>query len=224
MERRRAIAWAGSISLTACVSALALGSFVGGFGFDAPQSPTAPHSPQAAQPQVPEPQVPEQPAGPELMPEVPQERPSPDNAHKALLSDSAPAPAPTVVPAPVAVPHVDNYPRVLAGHQKAPANLPIPPRDARPARDVDKPANPPGAGKAAPDVALRDAWMDVLNKDGRFSWKRDILAVFRDSKRSSARSAGARNDAAVSERLTRAGTHAGTADHQAGGQTDGHDD
>src|ERR1041384_8831264 len=102
MERRRAIAWAGSISLTACVSALALGSFVGGFGFDAPQSPTAPHSPQAAQPQVPE-----QPAGPELMPEVPQERPSPDNAHKALLSDSAPAPAPTVVPASVAVPHVD---------------------------------------------------------------------------------------------------------------------
>lgn len=32
MERRRAIAWAGSITMTGCASALALGSLVGGFG------------------------------------------------------------------------------------------------------------------------------------------------------------------------------------------------
>jgi hypothetical protein len=36
MERRRAFAWAGSITLTACASALVLGSLVGGFGFGAP--------------------------------------------------------------------------------------------------------------------------------------------------------------------------------------------
>lgn len=34
MERRQAIVWAGSIAMTGCVSALALGAFVGGFGLE----------------------------------------------------------------------------------------------------------------------------------------------------------------------------------------------
>jgi hypothetical protein len=38
MERRRAFAWAGSISLTACAGALLLGSLAGGFGLG-PSSP-----------------------------------------------------------------------------------------------------------------------------------------------------------------------------------------
>lgn len=202
MERRRAIAWAGSVSLTACVGALALGSFVGGFGFDAPQSVQSPQSPQpphVAQPQIPEPQVPqpqvpEQPAGPELMPEVPQQPPSPDYAHKAPQSDPAPAAAPTVVLAPAATPHVDNDPRVRAGHRKAGAAVPAPPPDAKPARD-----------SARRDVA----WMDVLTEDTRFSWARDVVAVLRDAKRGTARSSG---------------THAESADHQVSGQGDGHDD
>lgn len=200
MERRRAIAWAGSVSLTACVGALALGSFVGGFGFDAPQSPPAPHAarPQVPQlqvpePQIPEPQIPQQPAGPELMPQAPQRRPSSGNAHKAPQSDSVAA-APTAVAAPAATPHVDNHPRALAGHRKAGAAVPVPPPDAKPARDV----------------ALRDvAWMDVLAKDRRFSWARDLLAILRDVKRSTARSSG---------------THAGSAEHHVSGQDDGHDD
>ena len=36
MERRRALAWAGSITLTACASAIVLGSAVGGFGLGPP--------------------------------------------------------------------------------------------------------------------------------------------------------------------------------------------
>ncbi|HJT04383.1 MAG TPA: hypothetical protein VJ757_12255 [Pseudonocardiaceae bacterium] len=212
MERRRAIAWAGSVSLTACVGALALGSFVGGFGFDAPQSSPSPHAapqvpepqvpepqvpePQVPELQVPEPQVPESPAGPELMPQVPQRRPSSGNAHKAPQRESVAAAAPTAVPVPVpvATPHVDNYPRALAGHRKAGAAVPVPPPDAKPARDI----------------ALRDvAWMDVLTKDRRFSWARDVLAVLRDIKRSTARSSG---------------THAGSGEHHVSDQDDGHDD
>ncbi|MGH3546900.1 MAG: 2Fe-2S iron-sulfur cluster-binding protein [Pseudonocardiaceae bacterium] len=39
MERRRAIAWAGSIAVTGCVSALALGALVGGFGLGRSSAP-----------------------------------------------------------------------------------------------------------------------------------------------------------------------------------------
>lgn len=39
MERRRAIAWAGSIAMIGTISALALGSLVGGFGLEPPPAP-----------------------------------------------------------------------------------------------------------------------------------------------------------------------------------------
>jgi hypothetical protein len=120
------------------------------------------------------------------------------------------------------MPQADNYPRVLPGHRKVSGAVPIPPRDVpEPARDVGKPAGSAGVDKPARDVALCDvALMDVLKTDPRFSRARDVLAVFLGSKSSTASSSGAGN----SNRLTPARTQAGTADHQAGGQTDGHDD
>ena len=39
MERRRAIAWAGSIAMIGTISAFALGSLVGGFGLEPPPAP-----------------------------------------------------------------------------------------------------------------------------------------------------------------------------------------
>jgi len=49
MERRQAIAWAGSIALFGCVSALLPGSLAGGFGFGVMQTP----KPQAIGPRIP---------------------------------------------------------------------------------------------------------------------------------------------------------------------------
>src|SRR6476661_5741474 len=103
MERRRAIAWAGSTALTACVAAIALGSLVGGFGFDVSQSPQKPHA-----------------ISPRLTPKSPAETPTPDPPQEAAPNGPAPVPEGTTAAPPPADPwEADNYPQVSAGDHKA---------------------------------------------------------------------------------------------------------
>src|SRR2546421_8098645 len=149
MERRRAIAWAGSTALTACVTAIALGSLFGGFGFDVSQPP------HVIGPRL----TPESPAQtPGLPIETPggQERPAPDPAQEATPNNPAPSPEGTAAPPPADPRDTDNYPPVSAGNQKVAATVPISQLDATarspvvsmPASDVDKPNIPPGVDKA----------------------------------------------------------------------------
>jgi hypothetical protein len=150
MERRRAIAWAGSIALTACVTAIALGSLIGGFGFDVPQPP------QAIDPRL----APKSPAEtPGLPIETPgrKERPAPDPAQEAAPNDPAPPPEGTAAPPPADPLDTNNYPRVSVDDQKVTAAIPISRLDVTahspvvPMRrnDVEKPNIAPGVDKAA---------------------------------------------------------------------------
>jgi hypothetical protein len=155
MERRQAMAWAGSIALFGCVSALLVGSLAGGFGFDITQTP----QPQAI--------------GPGPQPPPSQEPPARDSAQApplagspvpdAVLSDPEPAPASTgVAPARVAAPDVEHYPHAPTGHAELPVAFtlrqPISPASATagpravppPPRNVAKPDAAPEKKPPAP--------------------------------------------------------------------------
>jgi hypothetical protein len=162
MERRQAMAWAGSIALFGCVSALLLGSLAGGFGFDITQTP----QPQAI--------------GPGPQPPPSQEPPARDSAQApplagsplpdAVLSDPEPAPASaSVAPARAAAPDVEHYPHAPTGHAQLPVAfsltqpisppsatagsraVPPPPRNvAKPNAAPEKKAPAPIPGKAPP--------------------------------------------------------------------------
>lgn len=162
MERRQAMAWAGSIALFGCVSALLVGSLAGGFGFDITQTP----QPQAI--------------GPGPQPPPGQEPPARDSAKApplagspipdAVLSDPKPAPAiAAVAPAGAAAPDVEHYPHASTGHAElpvaftvtqpispfsataAPRAVPPPPRNvAKPDAAPEKKAPAPIPGKAPP--------------------------------------------------------------------------
>ena len=113
MERRRAIAWAGSIAATGCAATLAVGALVGGFGLRPGPEGDGPVASPGPVPGVPEPgpvpgvphpgPVPEV-TEPEPAPEVPQPRPVP----------GVPAPGP-VPRAPGPVPREPESLPVLGG-------------------------------------------------------------------------------------------------------------
>jgi hypothetical protein len=132
MERRQAMAWAGSIAVFGCVSALLLGALAGGFGF------TSTPPPQALQPKVidPEPGLPAIPPRPE--PDSPRIPPGPTSP-APVLPDPGPGAATTgAIPVPEPVPK--HYPRAPSGYtQLSAAALPLsaPPRDTG---AVDPPA------------------------------------------------------------------------------------
>ncbi len=106
MERRRAIAWAGSIAMTGCVGALVLGSLVGGFGL----------GPSPAQEiQVDNPLPSPGPIAPGGVPGGTQVGP--------VLGGTQPAPAPGSPPA------VQTDPRSPTGGRRFPASVPISPFD-----------------------------------------------------------------------------------------------
>jgi hypothetical protein len=248
MERRQAIAWAGSAALTACVTALALGSLIGGFGFDVSQPTQAPH---AIGPRL-TPKSPTEPPGLPKETPGPEERPAPDPAQQAAPNAPAPAPEGTAAPPPAAPRDTENYPRVSVGDQKVPANVPISwlkatthsPVVPMPASDVDKPNNPPRVDKAARPIvdnnriagsaggdrtagsaggaSRRDVPMtDVPKRATKPSWARDILAGVRGFHDGTARSSGLRNDVSISGRSTDTRAQAGTTNHRVGGRNDG---
>lgn len=170
MERRRAIAWAGSIALFGCAAALTIGSLAGGFGFDSSQAPQT------------------QAIGPGPKPQPPQQRPAPDGAQgqpapssprpETAPSDPGPA-APGAGARPAADPAADtapdgHHPRGPDGYAKlsmvvplaqtsVPAgsrNGPVPPREVTkpdtPAKKYKPPAPMPGKERHR-DIPVVDA-------------------------------------------------------------------
>jgi hypothetical protein len=152
MERRQAIAWAGSIALFGCVSTLLLGSLAGGFGFHITQPPPT----QAIRP-GPLPQPSEERLAPDSgqLPTIPV-APAPETGPSDPVSAPAPASAGTP-PAPDPAPDVD-YPHAPAGHVKLSADVSISQPSAMaarkeapaPPRDVEKPDAPAGKKTPAP--------------------------------------------------------------------------
>jgi hypothetical protein len=151
MERRRAFAWAGSITLTACVSAIVLGSLVGGFGFEAP--PAQETDVTIARPRpggvAPGPT----PGGTDSPPPVR----GTDSGPVAEGTEAEPAPGSGKARqvrgaearrAAGSVPAVWRYAPAPAADRKSPASVPISPPSATtslsrtpvPQRDLDKPA------------------------------------------------------------------------------------
>jgi len=143
------MAWAGSIAVFGCVSALLLGALAGGFGF------TSTPPPQALQPQMigPEPDLPAVPPRPE--PDNPQIPPGPTSP-APVLPDPGPAAATTgATPVPEPVP--EDYPRAPSGYVKlSAAALPL----SAPPRDTGE-VNPPAPKKAPYPVAGKVPLCDI---------------------------------------------------------------
>jgi hypothetical protein len=116
MERRQALAWAGSITLTAGATTLVLGSHLGGFGL----GPSPPPETQVTR------------AGPKAGGNEP--RPTPESTGSRPAPGGAGAtPAPGAAdarPAPRSVPRVRRDARSPTGGGKFPASVPISPLDA----------------------------------------------------------------------------------------------
>jgi len=226
MERRQAIAWAGSIALFGCVSTLLLGSLAGGFGFNITQ-PT-----------------PTQAIGPGALPQPSEERPDPGSAQSPPVAgspdpevgpnDHEPAPASAgTPPAPDAAPDVD-YPHAQAGYAKLSTALPLSQPGVTassrnvpaPPREVDKPDVPAKKKPPAPihdKAPLRD--IPVVHSPKRAVNKprpQDIEKIIR-SKIRTFRSPGAHNGASVDDRLTGAGPKVEANGGKARGPDESHD-
>ena len=228
MERRQAMAWAGSIVLFGCVSALLLGSLGGGFGFDITQTP----QPQAIGP-APQPPPSEEPPAPHSAQAPPVAgSPVPETVPGDPESAAASAGTP---PALGAAPGVEHYPQAPADHGELPVAFrlpqPIPPPSAtvrsRPVRVLPRDAGKPDApaekeapaqipGKARQrDIPIVDAPKRVM-KNAR---PQDIERILR-SKIRTHMSPGADN---VPDRMKGAGPKARVKDGKARGQGDSHD-
>ena len=214
MERRQAIAWAGSIALLGCVSALLLGSLAGGFGF---------HDAQAPQTQA---------IGPRPQPSPIQQRPEP-NSTQPLPVPSDPAPEvvpndpgvasanPAASPAPKPVLDVEQYPHAAAGYAESSMVFPVLPlfqpsatagwrNIPAPPRDADKPDDPEEKKAPFPTLKKPPVFELPMVEPSKRVMKdfppQDVEEWFARAKMGAGRSPGADNGASVFDRLTDAGT------------------
>jgi hypothetical protein len=126
MERRRAIAWAGSIAMIGCISAFTLGSLVGGFGLGLSPAPETRVD------------------GPRLIPEDTRPGPTPERIPSESTPEASP-PAPTTEatergPTPKSPATAGAEPRSSAGRGSFKANLP--PSPFVPTADLDDESGP----------------------------------------------------------------------------------
>jgi hypothetical protein len=228
MERRQAIAWAGSIALFGCVSTLLLGSLAGGFGFNITQPPLT------------------QVIGPGALPQPSEERPATDPAPPPPVSgnpapeagpgDPEPAPASAgTLPAPDPAPNVDHYPDAPAGYAKLLAAIPLsqpsPTGGSRnvpaPPQHVDKSDAP--AEKKAPatiprKAPLRDLPMvDASNRVSENSHSH-VIEEMRRAKIRTWESPSAGKGASMRDRLSHRSKGAGPKVEANGGKARGQDD
>ncbi|MDQ3905488.1 MAG: hypothetical protein M3300_08645 [Actinomycetota bacterium] len=232
MERRRAIAWAGSIALMGCATTLVVGSLLGGFGMGISPAP---------QPQAIGPESKPQATGQTPVPDTPQDSPLPDvfapdpppgHSKPVAASDAAP-PASGVRPVSDALVDTKDDPRpafvpdspeivvvspnVITGSQKV----------LSPSRGVDRRDNPAGKKKAPAPIfdkrSNRDAPMtDGQRRPAELARLRDILERMPGSKVGRVGPLG-QHDLPVSDRGSGSGTKAGAAGHHPRGRKDGRD-
>jgi hypothetical protein len=125
MERRRAIAWAGSIAMVGCISAFALGSLVGGFGLGLSPAPETRVD------------------GPRLIPGDTRSGPTPERVPEPTPEGNPPAPTPEATergPTPKSPAMAGAEPRSSAGRGSFRASLP--PSPFVPTADVDDGSGP----------------------------------------------------------------------------------
>lgn len=147
MERRRAIAWAGSIAMIGCISAFTLGSLVGGFGLGLSPAPETRVD------------------GPRLIPEDILPGPTPERIPSEPTPEASP-PAPTTEatergPTPKSPATAGTEPRSSAGRGSFRANLPFSPfvatadleDESGPQVDLGVPCAPVIATTASPSPA-----------------------------------------------------------------------
>ncbi len=230
MERRRAIAWAGSIALMGGVTALVVGSTLGGFGLGISRAPQIQvigpgPTPQTTQ-QAPAPDAPQLPPVPGTS--APDPDPAPGDS--ALLATTK-----TAVPAaPDAAREIKDYPREPAAHPKSPEIVVVsplaetgPPPVPAPPREVNRP-DMPAEKKKAPSPIFdkrpdRDGPItDRQKRAAELARIRAILERVPDSRVGRAGPSGD-HDAPPSGRLRGPGTKAGAAEHHPRGRNNGRD-
>jgi hypothetical protein len=223
MERRRAIAWAGSIALFGCAGALVLGSLAGGFGFNTSQAPQTQTVGPGPKPQ-PRPQ--------QQAPGGAQDQAAPSSpVPETVPSDPGTAPASLdAPPAPDAAPGRDN-PREPDDDAKLPVVVPLAQTSAAagsrivpvPPRDSGKPDAPAETRKPPAPIPDKD-WhrdMPIVDEHKRateYSRARDAFEKVLRSKMPSVESSRANKGASVHNRSTGAGTKGGVKEHKARGQ------
>jgi hypothetical protein len=156
MERRRALAWSGSLALTAGASAIVLGSLVSGFGLGPPpaQKTEVTHARPAPQAVTPKREPGGADSGP--APEGTQAQSVPEDGKARQVSGSVAARR-----APGSVPAVQRYARSPTAGRKSQFSVPVSPPSATsslsgpsvPQRDLGKPATSAAGTRATKAVA-----------------------------------------------------------------------
>jgi hypothetical protein len=229
MERRRAIAWAGSTALMGCVTALMVGSLLGGFGLGGSREPQPQPIGPGSKPQT----THKAPA-----PDAPQVLPAPDRAGPgAAPGDSVPLAANIAAPpVPDAGQGIEDYSNGPVVYTESPKivvvprpnattswrDIPVLPREVnKPDTSAKKNKSPPApiAGKQSnrgPVIA------PVRKRAAELARIRDILKEIPGSK---AGRAGPRGDHDVPApgRLRGVGSKGGIADSHPRGRNDGRD-
>jgi hypothetical protein len=231
MERRRAIAWAGSVALMGCATTLVVGSLLGGFGLGISHAPQPQAVGPGSRPQATEPAVPDTTHGPPL-PGDSAPDPAPSHSEPVAASDAAP-PAPDaqpvldasldikVDPRPASYPDAPKIvvisPNVVTGSRNVPS----------PSRDADRRDIPPEKTKAPAPIFDKRPRRDPpitggQRRSAELARLRDILERVPGSKVGRTGLPADRNSP-VSDRGSGPGTKAGAAGHHPRGRNDGRD-
>lgn len=170
MERRRAIAWAGSIALMGGVTALVAGSTLGGFGLGISRTPRIETISPGSKPQttqvVPIPGS----LGAPPVPGSPAPDPEPARGGSVPLATTS-----TVLrPVPDPARNITDYPREPAAHQKSPKIIVVSPLAATGSPDVSVPPRMVGR----PDISAEKKKVPAptidkrSNRDGSITERR----------------------------------------------------